>query len=271
MPSSSKATLRLALILSCAFPACTQRVVYDSWDQWVEDTGAVRGGARKVSARAAPRGQTQRTGGWALLLATFMGDQHQQDAREAAARLVSQANLPDVWLHDTVDRTLLYRGRYTDSDSDEAKNAQRQTRMIKFDGLRPFEDAQIVPIAETGTAVAGPHDLRQFRDMYTLQVEVYDDDIGPKYRQTAQKRVEALREEGHGAYFYHGPHRSMVTVGLFARKQAFVLRGTTDTYAPAVRELQKNFPLNVHNGHSVVEKKGGKKIRDQPSFLVRVP
>jgi len=140
-----------------------------------------------------------------------------------------------------------------------------------LDGRRAFAKADLVPIASAGTGVAGPHDLRQYHNRYSLQVEVYDEQIGSDYPKVAEERVQIHRKAGEQAFFYHGPFRSMVTIGLFTYKQAFVLRGTSDRYSPVVLKLQDRFPLNLYNGHTAVEKKDGEKLRDQTSFLVRIP
>ena len=123
----------------------------------------------------------------------------------------------------------------------------------------------------TSQAVAGPYDLRQFPGMYTLQVEVYDDQIGDGYQEVADDRVRTLRDEGEEAYCYHGPFRSQVTVGLFSHDEAFVPHGMTEAYSPAVKKLQEQHPLNLYNGRTMIEKSRGRRIGEQTSSLVRVP
>jgi hypothetical protein len=62
----------------------------------------------------------------------------------------------------------------------------------------------------------------------------------------------------------------VVTVGLFDESDMTLRDGAT-AYSPRVKELQRRFPYNLVNGRTLVEKRSdGTKIRDQPSFLVRV-
>jgi hypothetical protein len=87
-----------------------------------------------------------------------------------------------------------------------------------------------------------------------------------------------LRADGDQAYFYHGPNRSLVTVGLFTEQDFGVEQQPAPdggvlfipTYGQRVRELQKKFSYNLGNGRTIIEKSGDKKLGEQPSFLVRV-
>jgi len=82
--------------------------------------------------------------------------------------------------------------------------------------------------------------------------------------------VRVLREDGHEAYYYHGPYRSIIAIGVFDYNQAFVRAGTVDTYAPQIRELQKTFPYNLSNGVTLKQKINGQDIGEQKSSLIRV-
>ena len=85
----------------------------------------------------------------------------------------------------------------------------------------------------------------------------------------AEKAAAQLRTQGEDAYFYHGPKRSLVTIGLFNDSDINVVNGSV-VYSPRVKEVQKRFPYNLGNGVTVVEKVEGKKIREQPSVIVKV-
>ena len=90
------------------------------------------------------------------------------------------------------------------------------------------------------------------------------------FREYAEQAVRTLREEGHEAYYYHGPFRSIITIGVFTYDQAFVSAGNVDTYAPHIRDLQKVFPFNLGNGSTINQKENGKDIGEQKSSLIRV-
>lgn len=110
-----------------------------------------------------------------------------------------------------------------------------------------------------------------YYDMFSLQILVYDSDYGLKFREAAEQAARTLRNDGDESYYYHGPHRSMVLVGLFTYEKAFDSHpGGQDTYSQTVRQLQKKFPYNALNGRTIIEKVKGKSNTIQSSFLVRI-
>ena len=82
----------------------------------------------------------------------------------------------------------------------------------------------------------------------------------------------ALREDGDRAFYYHGPHRSMVTVGLFTFDDDFIQEGKQRAYGPGIEELREKYPYNLVNGITVIQRnKDGETIGEQQSLIVRVP
>ena len=262
------------LLLAClmVLPACTRQVIYSTWSD-LHALADRRGGAgqNRPADRLADRQ-------WSIQMCTFRGP----DRHRAAATLVKQLGqerLDNLWVGEQEDRVTLMRGRFADPGGGPTRAALEQCRKIRLEGRYPFEDARLVPVADL---VAGGNDLKQFASqslhtaLYTLQVEAYDLQVGARYRKVAEGRAGKLRVSGQKAFFYHGPHLSIVTLGLFTRAEAFVSSplpggGVTEVYAPAVRQLQRKYPYNLMNGRTLVEKAHGQKVRDQPSFLVRVP
>jgi hypothetical protein len=120
----------------------------------------------------------------------------------------------------------------------------------------------------------GAVDLRSVAGQghYTLQIGYFEDPNDPALaRQTAEQWAGQLRSQGTAAYYFHGPNRSMVTVGVFPANAASVSETGVVTYSPAVRQLQQQFPHNLYNGNTIrVKLRDGRTI-DQPSFLVRIP
>jgi len=141
---------------------------------------------------------------------------------------------------------------------------------IELEGETPFAKSQLVPLVGAGRAIADPFDLRQFIGYYSFQIGFYDADFGKDFREAAEQAVRVLREDGHEAYYYHGPYRSIIAIGVFDYNQAFVRAGTVDTYAPQIRELQKTFPYNLSNGVTLKQKINGQDIGEQKSSLIRV-
>jgi len=261
-----------ASLFVAAVTGCQTVVVRDSWADFEKQYDPQtwrRSGEQASDTEKADDDEQNR---WAIHVSTFTGADRQDRAAKLAAHLRRSLDMSDVWVHDDGrDRTLVYRGRFARPDSDQARNALRQTRMVKIDDRRPFTQAHVVATAVVSEVpIKGPHDLRQFPGLYTLEVEVYDEQIGSTFRDMAEQRVRTLRQDGKPWYFYHGPHYSSVTVGLFTREQAFVWEGATEAYAPLVRQLQREHPLHLRNGHTVVEKFRGRTVGDQKSSLVRI-
>ena len=180
-------------------------------------------------------------------------------------------DLPDVWFRDEGTRTVIYRGRYAAPNSQIARDDLEQTRKVALDGKQVFGAAVLVPIAagpQAATAPQSPWDLRQFPGMYTLQIGFYDADYGKDFRAAAEEAVRVLRGDGQEAYYYHGPNRAMVCVGLFT-DQDFVqdVQGGM-AYGPRVRQLQEHFPYNLGNGVTLLQQRPGQQPTPQPSFLV---
>lgn len=233
-----------------------------------------------LPADAAPAEDSRRGaaahGTWTIPLDRFTGNDRQGEAQS----LVRQLRASELWVEDVDGVATVYRGRYHDPSSDEARIALQKTRRIELDGERPFNDARLTHLSSDGRGRASdPHDLRQYVGYYTLQIGYYDADFGKDFRDAAEEAVEALRADEHEAYYYHGPHRSLVAVGLFQYPEAFITaanptgskRSTVDAYSPRVRELQKAFPHNLGNGRTLIDyNKEGERLGERASFLVRV-
>ncbi len=254
--------LMLTVLLAGCEPEI--RVVRSSWDNFPADP--------KPSQTRTPRATRDPAGGqgWAIELMSFTGPQRHHEAMRMSERLREEAGLGDVWIEDTGDTARLYHGRFASATDPQLRSAVNKIKRIELDGAKPFADSRVVPLLGQGRVIADPFDLRQFVGYYSLQIGFYDQSYGDNFREAAEQAVRALREDGHEAYYYHGPFRSIITVGLFTYDEAFVNAGTYDTYSPAVRELQKQFPYNLGNGVTLIQKENGKVIGEQKSSLVRV-
>lgn len=109
---------------------------------------------------------------------------------------------------------------------------------------------------------------------YTLQIGVYGAadfraDPTPEElataRREAERAVAMLRQSGELAWFFHGPKRSMVTVGIF--DESVLTRDATPEYLL----LKQKYPNNLYNGQGIREKLGRSEARMQDSLLVKVP
>lgn len=265
-------TFALAMVLTiyCGIMVgCTyQRVVNDDMDSW-------RTMASKPEATddpILPTHTSQESGGWAIQLATFSGKHRRASAMRLVKWLKANTSLTEAWLYDQENDVLVMQGRFTEPGSTEVQEELHRIRQLEVDKVKRFESTQIVPFGKTALSAAQPADLTQFAGIqgYTLQVAFFDKAGGSRFREAAEAYCLQLRQKNEQAYFYHGPNRSMVTVGLFTDAD-WEGEGVQKRYGPRIRDLQERYPHNLGNGSTIVEKAQGKIIGDQPSVLVHLP
>ncbi len=240
-----------------------ERVVHDGWAdlRQMADPPA-KSGRDRVAGPSSER----RVSRWAIELEKYEGPDCYRQAFARLQALQERARMPDLWVHGTGATAHVYRGQYDRPHDPRVERDLRHSRSVRLDGKQPFAAAALVPV---GADPADPMDLRRYPGAYSLQIAVYDQAFGAGFRQAAQKAAQVLRDEGEEAYFYHGPHRSMVTLGLFTDAD-FVQQGPYRVYGPRILELQEKYPFNLSNGVTMIDKIKGKSIGAQPSFLVRV-
>ncbi|MGB0768734.1 MAG: hypothetical protein ACPGYV_13620, partial [Phycisphaeraceae bacterium] len=214
----------------------------------------------------------QRNRGYAIELGRYTGAQafHGVYGLIQAAR--KEAGLANLWYASVGGETTVYLGRFTADDSTEARQALRQVQQAEIDGQTPFEDAQIVKLtAERGESL-DPRDLRTLKGkgLYTLQIGYYDASYGPDFRRAAETAVDVLRDQDQDAYYYHGPHRSMVLLNAWTYAEAFTRQGSVDHYSDAVRSTQRIHPHNVPNGQPFSPTDDPDYVKSQHSFLVAI-
>lgn len=215
------------------------------------------------------------------------------DSPEKGAILLQQVRgvgrLPDAFLMERNGRQVVAVGSYDSPTEQVAQIELERVRAIVIDGVKPFEHAFLAP--PSGDQWRGripEYDLRNVRAQfgskaeYTLQIAVFgrEDDKPPteddrkQFQAAAEKAAVALRQEGEMAFYYHGPNRSMVTVGVFTEQDLEVDDGYT-TESPRLTLTRQRHPLNLLNGRTIIEKvrmsTGAMVDRDQRSFLVQIP
>lgn len=291
--------LGFVLLLSVGGCATETRVIHSTWgdfaDWFAAGGGRIEGGRRgtgnskrrgRFDAMSAA-GLAEQARDWSILIRTFESRGHKAKAGKLIKRLRQETNMASLWSKEHEGKSYVYRGKFAEPEGFAAKDALRQTRMVRFEDGRPFQEVAIARIVEEqvvladgkGTIAASEMDLQRYvgQDLYSLQVGAYDITFGKNYRKAAQQYATLLREGGVQAFYCHRPEQSMVTVGLFTRAQAFIQQQerkgkgqyTIDRYSPTVRELQLKHRYNLVNGRTLMVKAGRKAASEQPSFLVR--
>lgn len=219
---------------------------------------------------------------WTILLRAFYGEGRDQAAQQALQAVRDRGRLPDAFIERRRQLTMIVVGRYASRDSADALRDLERIRSMEIDGSRPYASARFLP--PVGSDRAGPleeYDLANAKRihgswaLYTLQIGVYSREDRPpnaselrEIRQAAEQAAIALRADGELAFFAHGPHRSMVTVGLFGEDDFDPTNPAIQS--PDLLETRRRHPHNLLNGRIMRVKVGNRWI-DAPSRLVVVP
>lgn len=284
------------MYVSITLSSCTyERVVWSQYDQLRNLPNQATGASQSAILDDHPRGgnpflENLDKPSWAIRLKIFEDGDELEQRREATkyARDVKAAtNTPNLWVGTWDNRTAVYRGRYLDVEGADATNDMRQTRMLKFEGKRPFRKADfervdhLIKPTEAAAGAVDDMDMRQHfgKDRWALQVAIYDADHTEDPQQAAEAYVVELREAGEKAYYYHDSSgRSMVLIGAFTYAEAWTTprigpeqTAQQDVYSPAIRELQERFPYNLLNDDRITDvNTDGESMGYQPSVLVKL-
>jgi len=215
--------------------------------------------------------------GYSVELATLRGPDRFLKGESMVRALREQGGLADLWTVDRGATLTLFHSRFSTDNDPKAKLAVKQAKSLEIEGKKLFEKAKIVALGaqeqQRRTASLGEFNLAQYsgQGLLSLEIAFYDEAFGPTFRKAAEDAAAALREDGDQAYFYHGPHRSMVTIGLYSWDD-FVLKGNQEAYGPAIKQMQEKFPYTLYNGVTVIQKnKHGETLGELKSRIVRIP
>jgi hypothetical protein len=215
---------------------------------------------------------------WSIVLVTIAGDTRVADAQAALDWARSRGGLREAELSDRGKAIAVVCGRYESIDSPKARRDLERIRAIEVDGTRPFSRAGFLPPSTVALRGHSEYDLGTAKArygewaLYTLQVGVYSrEDRAPtagelaEIRRTAEEAAHRLRSEGELAFYWHGPNRSMVTVGIFGSED-FDPHGRPGYESAVLREARERHPYNLLNGRAY-------RVRGrlQPSGLVMIP
>jgi len=198
-------------------------------------------------------------GGYPISLATFTVPMHVQQARAAKQRLQDVAGWKHVFVVDKGYRSELYVGRYK-SRTAAVSNLERNIRGFRdAHGGTPYATALVVAIP---TKDVGPPewDLRNAAGAYTVVVQEYCDVPEKNYvgrKKLAVQYCRKFRERGYEAYYYHGPARSKVTVGVFEEWAVRTVRDglmvREEIQDPRMKAVMREHPELLINGLSIRE------------------
>ncbi len=230
-------------------------------------------------ARAGETGTAGRSSGdrqWSIVLEVFRGADALSEARAEQANVVAKSGFQNVFVEQRPGGAVIAMGAY---ESRIHPDAQRDIASVRSltgsDGTLLFPQAFIGPrkfIARGGSNpeldLARAKEIHGKNALYTLQVGVYETPDRTEARQKAEEAAQILRTEGELAFYYHGPTRSMVTVGVFG---SLDLDLSTGLMSPELEALRRRHPHNLYNGAGIRQRSAGGGASLQPSGLVQIP
>lgn len=225
---------------------------------------------------------------WTIVI-TAINANTPERAGEILEKVQTVGRLPDAFLMDRNGRQIIAVGSFEDPTSSIAKIELERVRQISVEGELPYARAFLAPPSgELSRGSIPEYDLRNAKAQhgrsaaYTLQIAVYGrEDANPPtdeeidlFRKSAEDAARALRQAGEAAFYYHGPNRSMVTVGVFTEEDYHLEQGIA-VESGRLRAIRDLHPQNLLNGRTIIEHarsaSGGTVEREQKSFLVAIP
>jgi hypothetical protein len=242
---------------------------------------------------------------WLVALLTISSDT--PNAQEVAAIAANEARtrggLPQVRVLERDGAWIVASAEFPRSAEGQARAELARVRELRSGDTQPFAAATLLAPSKRGETGSMPQfDLTALSTslppdvLYTLQVGIYqvgDATATPSdaelrdIRKAAEEAVRVLRADGAEAFYWHGPTRSTVTVGLFGERdvQRLVREGgkeiTVAQRSERLAAAQAAFPQNLVNGMAIRVRVQGADTPDkapsgraggfQPSFLIRLP
>lgn len=222
---------------------------------------------REVFGTPAASGPAGARTDWTIMVAAFTGPDQARQALGTQA-VVQSLGYHNAFTETRGKNTIVGLARYPEPGDPRAQEDLVKIREFTINGERPYARAMLVP-PETSAGAMSELDLRKAREKYgrraifTLQVGVYarPDAQEPseadraQFRKAAEEAAARLRRDGEEAFFYHGPFRSMVTVGVFDYGDSD--RGAGKMESPRLMETRRKHPHNLLNGVPYRAKRSG--------------
>lgn len=240
---------------------------------------------RRVFGDKSAKGESDaEAGAWSILITVHRGADQEKEAADALAQVRTKGQLPEAFAQKRGEATCILLGAFKGPDDPAAKTELERVQQIVIDGVAVYSTTYLAPPPKKDLKGSIPeYNLAQAKLLFgkravqTLQVGVYGrEDIDKptekdlkECREAAEQAVVKLRQEGEQAFYYHGPRRSMVTVGVFDLTD-FDPR-VPNYKSSRLRDTQKRFPHNLYNGQAIRVKAPGQPARLQPSNLVAIP
>lgn len=238
-----------------------------------------------VPQASSPEALAAGPGKWTIVVAAFPANAPEEVIARAVNEVRTRGGAPDASAEVRGKSIVITAGSYASGSDPAAQRELKRIREREFDGARPFEGAVLSPPPFEGLAGTRPeYDLSNARArygkdaLYTLQIAVYErmdlkeptgEDL-KEIRLAAEAAAVELRREGEQAFYYHGPRRSMVTVGIFGPQDYDPQQAGRECARLSL--LRGKYPYNLVNGATYkTRSRGQSRATEQPSFVVVIP
>jgi hypothetical protein len=211
---------------------------------------------------------------WSIIIVsyTITPDTTLQEVRSLARRdldRVREVGLTDAYVQMRGERLVLAMGNYATPDDPQALADLDRVKSFEWEGLRPFAGALLTPPAKIDAGNYPQYNLanvkQQFGEdaIYSLLYATYGhpDKRRPtaaerkQFRNAAEEGTVALRREGEQAFYYHGPHSSSITIGVFGHDDYRIeidANGRRKTIrSKRLNALQARYPTMLLNGQTI--------------------
>jgi hypothetical protein len=261
--------------------------------------------AQSASASSAQLESTQQENTWLVALLSIPSST--PNAPQLAAVALNEARtrggVPNAFAVERANAWIIASAEFAQQDEALARAELARVRALRTADAQPFASASLLAPSKRGEAGSMPEfDLSVLTAslppdiLYTLQVGIYQvgdgvdtpsDSERRELRKAAEEAVRVLRKDGAEAYYWHGPTRSTVTVGLFGERdvQRTAREGgkeiTIAQRSDRLAAAQAAYPQNLVNGMAIRVRVQGADTPDraptgraggfQPSFLIRLP
>lgn len=221
---------------------------------------------------ASARGRAAQSG-WTIVLATFNGPDARVDAAEALPAIQQGSGFTGLFVEHRRRGSFVASGRYASETDPVAIADLERFRSFERNGVRPFGRAFLAPPVGGAEGSRPEINLLRAKEVfgrdarYTLQVAVYESSDRRESMRAAEEAAYIYRQDGELAFYYHGPTKSMVTIGVFSDRDIDVEAGIESAELTALR---LRHPRNLFNGMAIRETTQGR-TREQPSQLVQIP
>jgi len=237
------------------------------------EPGLAQEGRAVFGAEGRP-GSTESAPAWRIVLAAFSGPDAVQRAQAALPIVQGRGGVPEAIVEPRRRGAVIAVGAFDDPASRAAQRELARVRAIEVDGRPAYPTAFLAPPEAQRLGSDPELDLATARERfgqsirYTLQVGVYESDRRAEAARAAEEAAATYRRDGELAFYYHGPNRSMVTIGLFTERDYDPQSGRM---SDELRALMSRHPKHLYNGMGVRQRLADGSVVDQAPRLVRVP